>query len=309
MGLTLQILKYSIFQNNFIMRIESFQAALEKIIFYFQEKTETSFTTNDLVDIFNTKRDEWKIAKYRTVKHFLFFIIENKILTKITLKHQVTGSIKTILTKDVNYSLIALTIKKNGYLSNYTAMSLHNLTLQIPKNIYLSYLKEKPFGYSKTKGKLQQKAIDLAFSKPQRVSSEVYKSEQDNFKITILQKAYHEENIGVISNNNLKYTDLERTLLDIVIRPVYAGGVFEVLEAFEKAKTKLNITKLHEYLKKMNLTYPYSQLVGFYLEKAKYDLTEIEVFRKNINFNFYLTYNISNKVFDNKWNVFYPKGF
>ena len=55
----------------------------------------------------------------------------------IKLKHQSTATIKQIYEEpDASLFNIALTIKKDGYLSNYTAMQIHQLTLQIPK-IYI----------------------------------------------------------------------------------------------------------------------------------------------------------------------------
>jgi len=119
--------------------------------------------------------------------------------------------------------------------------------------------------------------------------------------------------MGIIRRENedqsFEYTDLERTLIDISVRPVYSGGVFEVLEAYKLAKGKLDVSKLASYLKKMQFTYPYEQLIGFYLEKANYWEKEIELFLKKQKFNFYLTYDIRNKEFSDKWKLFYPKGF
>ena len=46
------------------------------------------------------------------------------------------------------------------------------------------------------------------------------------------------------------------------------------------------------------------------MDRAGYDKEIIDsVFLKNTVYNFYLTYNMSNKEFDTKWKVFYPKGF
>ena len=46
--------------------------------------------------------------------------------------------------------------------------------------------------------------------------------------------------LGVIEiqgseDETLKVTGIERTLIDIAVRPVYAGGVFEVLKAYKLA--------------------------------------------------------------------------
>ena len=42
--------------------------------------------------------------------------------------------------------------------------------------------------------------------------------------------------LGVIEKNNYRYTDLERTLLDILMRPSYSGGIKEVIDILVKLK-------------------------------------------------------------------------
>ena len=40
----------------------------------------------------------------------------------------------------------------------------------------------------------------------------------------------------------IRLTNIERTLIDIAVRPVYSGGVFEVLKAYRLAKDKSRST-------------------------------------------------------------------
>ncbi|MHA6281273.1 type IV toxin-antitoxin system AbiEi family antitoxin domain-containing protein [Salinimicrobium sp. CAU 1759] len=292
------------------MRKESFDAALPQIEKYFSRLDAEAFTTNDLATIFEGNRLQWKIAAYRSAKDFIKFLAEKDILQLKRLKHLTTGSVKTVLAKrDATYYDVGLTIKKDGYLSNYTAMALHELTLQIPKTVYVSYMKnETAVSYGEIN--LTQDSIDSAFSKPQRLTSEIYKSEVDGYRLYFVQKNYSPTNIGVKSRNNLRFTDLERTILDITVRPAYSGGVFEVLEAYILAKKKINPARLFDYLNELNYIYPYHQLVGFYLDKAGYGKNALDLFSAKISkYDFYLTYNISNKEYDKKWRIFYPKGF
>lgn len=293
------------------MRKESFEAAYQNIAEYFENLNTQAFTTFDLSNIFENERNSWKIASYRTAKHFYKYLEKSGILKLTTLKHQSTGSIKTILSKpNANYFDIALTIKKDGYLSNYTAMSIHQLTLQIPKSIYISFMKSADGRNNIKNVTLSQKSIDQAFSKPQRITSEVYKSEIDSYRLFFIQKGYSEKEIGLESNQGIKYTDVERTLIDISLRPAYSGGVFEVLEAYVNARDVIDTNKLYYYLNQLNYIYPYHQLIGFYLEKANYEEKRYLMFYEKISsFKFYLTYNISNKQYDEKWKIYFPKGF
>lgn len=293
------------------MRKESFKAAEQLIKNHLYSDDLKAYTTFDLAKIFQEKREEWNIADYRNQYHFMKFLEDSNILKNIKLKHQSSAVIKQIYEEpDATLFNIALTIKKGGYLSNYTAMQIHQLTLQIPKSIYVSYGKSNSYPIDRTEIKLEQSSIDLAFSKPQRTTSEIYKSELDNTRFYFIQKAYIEQNIGITFLNGYYYTDLERTLIDIAIRPAYSGGVFEVLEAFESAREIVDIEKVNEYLVKLNYIYPYHQVIGFYMDKAGYNKKIVNnIFLKNIVNNFFLTYNMSNKEFDTKWKIYFPKGF
>ncbi len=89
---------------------------------------------------------------------------------------------------------------------------------------------------------------------------------------------------------------------------MYSGGVFEVLEAYRLAMEQLDVKKMISYLDQLDYIYPYHQAVGFYLEKAGYDAKSLQLFDKGKDFDFYLTYNIRNKAFSERWKLYYPKG-
>ena len=200
-------------------------------------------------------------------------------------------------------------LKSDSYFSHYSALYLHQLSLQIPKTIYLNFEHKTVMSTSVEGSLLTQEAIDKTFKGSQRKSSLIYSYLEK--KIIIINGKFTNR-MGVVKRKNneqcFDYTDIERTLIDISVRPVYAGGIFEVLEAFKLAKSKLNVAKMADYLTKLNFIYPYHQVIGFYLEKANYSENEIEYFIKEIKFNFYLTYDIRNKVFSEKWKLYYPKG-
>ena len=84
-------------------------------------------------------------------------------------------------------------------------------------------------------------------------------------------------------------TGLERTLIDIAVRPTYAGGIPEVLEAYRRARGKLSLNRLAATLSKMDYVYPYEQAVGFLLERSGYDIVKIrrhKLFRINKESNY-----------------------
>lgn len=108
-------------------------------------------------------------------------------------------------------------------------------------------------------------------------------------------------------NEPLQVTSLERTLIDALVRPQYAGGIRNVLRCFEKAKDRLSIDQMTSLLAKMGHVYPYHQALGFVLHRAGVaeDLLNPLKARK-IRFKFYLDYAMKTPRFDPAWKLYYP---
>jgi len=58
---------------------------------------------------------------------------------------------------------------------------------------------------------------------------------------------------------HVRVTNLERTLIDAVVRPAYSGGVFEVAKAFELAKDQVSVNAMGAMLGKLRFAYPFHQ--------------------------------------------------
>lgn len=235
------------------------------------------------------------------------FLSKEKLILQEDIKFDEVYSSNIYYLPEANIDIfdIAAVRSRSSYFSFYSALYIHNLTLQIPKQVYLSL--ERP-SLGENNNSLSQESIDQAFSKPPRITAN--KRTYKNFSINFIN-AQHQDNIGIIPfRSHYKVSDLERTLIDISVRPFYSGGVTQVLEAFENAKDILDTDRLFEYYSKMNYTYPYHQVIGFYLEKAGYRETDYEKFLDfyQREFKFYLTYNMLHKEFSDKWCLYYPKG-
>lgn len=111
--------------------------------------------------------------------------------------------------------------------------------------------------------------------------------------------------------DKINVTNVERTLIDIAVRPFYSGGVFEVLKTYRLAHGKVSINKLSAMLEKINYTYPYHQVIGFYLEKAKrYRTAQINLMNKfDKKYDFYLTHQMTKRSYSKKWRLYFPEGF
>ena len=286
-----------------------FQVAKKYIIEYFENLGNKVYSLNDISKILDSQRRSWLLPVGLTAEEF-----SKLLVTHTQLKFHdfvfMSKRIQRFTWGDVSIFRIASNLERNAYLSHYTALFLHGLTDQIPKKIYVTY--EQP-EKQRVKGELSQADIDDAFKKPQRVSNNVTKYQ--DYSICLLNGQFS-NNLGVITITNDAgetnvVTDIERTLIDITVRPIYSGGIYEVLSAFKKAAKRVSINRLTARLKTLDYVYPYHQAIGFYLEKAgNYRASQIELLKDfDIKYDFYLDHEIEEVEYSKEWKLYYPKNF
>lgn len=199
----------------------------------------------------------------------------------------------------------ALSLRTGAYLSHASAIFLLGLTQQQPKTIYVNKEQSEK---SPPEGNLSQESINRAFSRPQRRSNYIFRVEGTQI---ILLSGKASGRAGVIDDatTGLSITCLERTLIDITVRPRYAGGVFQVVEAFKRAMNEIDFPKMNSLLSILDYRYPCQQSLGFYLQRAGATDEILNQLRaKGINFDFYLDYSMASPTYDESWRVFYPLG-
>ena len=281
------------------------------IVRFFDDQESHVFKQGEIAAMLSEKRGFWRLAQRTTTKHFIEFLTAHAKLKLVELTFPQRPK-KFYVWGDVSLYETLLRIQPGALFSHYTAMQMHGLTEQIPKSIYLT---------SERSGKtdrvlISQAEITAAFSGPARVSKNCV--ELGDNRIYLLNGAYtnnlgivnREINYGATGTITVRLTGLERTLIDIAVRPFYAGGVFEVAKAFENAKGDVSINRLVSMLKKLDFIYPYHQSIGYYLERAGYKTSQIallDIFPKESDF--YLTHGMGATSYVEKWRLFVPKGF
>ncbi len=266
------------------------------------------FRKKDLQSIFTYNQEDWNLSNSITVKSFISFLIKEEVIKEVKLDFPHRNELRYIL-RDVSIYNFVLSLKPNSYFTHYTAMYLNGITEQIPKTIYLNF--EQPKKRYRDLD-LNQERINLAFKRPVRTTNNI--ANYGDYRIIILNGMYTGK-LGVVAEHqedrgNLIYTNIERTLIDITVRPQHAGGVFEVLKAFELAQDKLSINRLAAMLKQLNYVYPYHQAIGFYLERSgAYKENMINLLNKfDIKFDFYLVHGMKEMEYSKRWRLYYPKG-
>jgi hypothetical protein len=282
--------------------------AKSDIVGFFNEYPRKIFYLSDIQRILDNERSSWRLTKSMPYSDFVNYLLTKAKLKELVFNFSYRPIIRYTWGEVPLYELL-LSLKHNSYLTHYTAMYFHDLTEQIPKTIYINVEQEqKP----RQKNALVQERIDAAFKRPTRLSNNI--AEYQGWTIHMLN-GMHTGNLGVIEmsgpdGETLRITDVERTLIDITVRPEYAGGIHEVLKAYRLAKDKVSANRLVATLKKINYIYPYQQVVGFYLEKAGvYTQSQLDLVRKfEMKYKFYLMHGMKDYKYSQQWQLYYPKG-
>jgi predicted transcriptional regulator of viral defense system len=275
----------------------------------FMESVENPvFMESALRKAFDTNRSNWQLSDFMTFSEFFKLLWKEKVISQITLESELYPSIVRYAYGKVTEFQVALSMKPRSFLSHGTAVFLHGLTDQIPRAIYVNQEqspKPKP-----TMG-ISQERIRLAYSRPQRTSRYAFRFGDHRI---ILVNGKSTNRMGVMqtkgpSGELLDVTSIERTLIDIIVRPAYAGGIFQVLDAYKAAKDRVNPREILRILSEMDYVYPFHQSVGFLMERAGYEASSTLALReRGLNFDFYLVHGARELDYEKSWRLYFPKG-
>lgn len=288
------------------------QIAKADIVRHFDELPTHVLKAKDIYDILAEQRDFWRLAQNTTAEQFIGFLRKHSKLKLYEFEFPQRAE-RCYVWDEAPLLAILQALKKDLHFSHYTAMRAQGLTEQTPKTIYLT--DERTTG-TVASGTLTQEAIDAAFRKAARTSNNWV--EHAGKKIYLLSGAAT-HHLGVV--NELitddsgaevpaRLTNVERTLIDVTVKPEYGGGVFEVLKAYELAKDLLSVNKLMAMLHKLEFVYPYHQVIGCYLQRAGYKPSQLDLVRRlPMKYDFYLAHEMGDTRYDREWRLHVPNGF
>lgn len=274
------------------------------------DPTKHVYSETDLKQLYEIFREKRLIRNSMSISSFTKWATEKNLLKEISLHYSHGKAPARYSTQEFSPYELALSLRKNAYLSHGTAAFLLGLTNEEPQTVYLN-VEQSSKEARGTSDTLAQGAIDLAFSRSQRQSK--HRVTTRDISITLLH-GKQSGNLGVQkfkgkTGESLTLTDIERTLIDITVRPTYGGGIRTVFRCYLSSKGRVSTPKLIRTLKQLNYTYPYHQAIGFYLAHAGYSKESWEELRENLQHDFYLAHDMNKTIYNQDWRIHIPKGF
>jgi len=288
--------------------IQQIKSSEKDIREYFDSLTRKVFLKKDIYQILAEKHLLWKLRKTINVDIFIDQLMEMKLNElKLTSPNYKNTYTRFIWGKCVPIYQLSLSLRSQSYFTHHTAMHILGLTNQKPSTIYVNTEQSvKPDRHSE----LEQERINMAFKRKPRVSKYIfiYKNWEICCVNGINTNKLGVEELNVFTEGKLPVTNIERTLIDIAVRPVYSGGCKDVLEAYKRAKGKISVNTLMTMLKKINYIYPYHQAIGLYMQKAGYKDSDLNQLKKvGMKYDFYLDYAMKKTNYSKEWRIYFPK--
>lgn len=262
-----------------------------------------------LESILEQIRVELKINASFSPRMFIDKMNELGVLVEVRLNFPVRPA-KLIARKGrAHPEHIACALSQSAYLSHYTALALHDLTDDVPKIVYVTIPQPRK-SYSRA---LTQDEIDASMSKPARETTDI--APWSGIRIARL-RGQDSGGLEIIDRDLAGYpiriTSIERTLIDVVVRPECAGGTHRVFEAFRRAQGRISVNRLVGILRSLDYSYPWHQALGFYLERSGvYPAKSLAFVRRlPIELDFYLEHGIGKSgEYVPEWRLWIPRNF
>ncbi len=290
-------------------RPSSLALAKSQVIAVLNQTDQHVYAESELSALRDEHAREWHLARTTSKNDFIAFLKQHGLESRKYRSAEYGREITRYAWGKPSSLELALAINRRGYLSHGTAAKLHGLTRRNAETVYLN-IEQSP--KPAQPGRMTQETIDLAFSRQQRTSNLIY--DAGDASITIIAgkntKQFGVQDMQSSSGVTLRVTSLERTLIDIVVRPAYASGALHLLPAYRAAQDRTSIENLMATLKKLDYAYPYHQAIGFLMSKAGYsDRACAALAALPIRHDFYLAHGMLDPRYDKRWRLYYPRDF
>lgn len=290
------------------MGTSKFQIAKAKIKTLLDGLDTEVFKQVDISTVFGQGREEWSLPKTMTGPTFAKKLVEAKILNRFTFPFPARQEVRYAKPR-VPMLKVLQSLKANAYYTHATAMKAHGLIDSSYPDVFINF--EQP---NHSRSNLpEQSRIDAAFKNNPRKTNNII--QYNDGKIMMLNGMYTgllgvaEQLVHGLEKRpvSLRLTDLERTLIDITVRPYYGGGIDSVLLAYQRASDRVDGVKLAQYLVDLDYVYPFYQAVGWYMTKAGYSEDQMRGIKAQpLVRRFYLTHKMATPAFNDNWQIYVP---
>ncbi|TWO70022.1 hypothetical protein FN976_16905 [Caenimonas sedimenti] len=290
-----------------LARLKVSKAAMHR---HFEASTQRTFGAVELAALIEEKAVAWRLPANASPRDVIEFLTQNSKLKRITLpRHSGNASISIFTWNTPSIYQLLQTSHPSSYFTHSTALHFHKLSSTSPAAIYLN-TEQRP---RQQDGELQQHRIDSAFRRHPRVTQSV--GHVDDTRVHFVNGMHtgaagvieQEVSIAGVGASPLRFTNLSRTLIDIVVRPAYSGGAREVINAYKAARDQTSPKELADLLSQLNYIYPYHQSVGYCLEQAGHSQASLRALKRlPREFEFYLVHHRGDFKYIPEWRLHIP---
>ena len=266
-----------------------------------------------------------KFSEDKALSKGAYSEIKNKILNeglrKLKLKWPNGNPITKVYTScsndsEINILELARGIYQKSYFCYLPALYWNELIDQVPKTYFIAH--ERPITSVSSEPSIEFNDLALrdAFIKPPTQHRNVFVYNDNH--VVYLARSYSGF-AGVVLKTVQSHgktiivwaTGLERTLIDCATFPENAGGISNVIEAFEKASSRIDPILMVKLYKDLKFKYPYWQRIGLIFDQlGNTDLSKVweQSFGQPENKFFLMKEYRIDWEYNEKWKVFSPKG-
>jgi len=270
---------------------------------YFETIQSRVYSLTDISSLLNEHRREWSELGHNTYR-LVEVLLKEGVLRRAEFKSKEYPSIIRYLRGTPSPHELAISLRRGSFLCHKTALVLHGLE---PHTTTI-YVNKEQANKPVPEG-ITQEGVNRAFRNGQRQSKYIFRYEGSQF---VLVSGKNTGRAGVISTKisdgaTVDTTDLERTLIDVVVRPAYAGGIKRVFSVYKRAAARVDIDHMIALLQKVSYAYPYHQSIGFLLYRAGRPERDCKKFKEfGLEFDFFLDYGLKHPAYDGNWRLYYP---